>query len=560
MRPAVFLDRDDTLIECRSVTPTGDLGDPALVALKPGVARGVAALKQAGYALVVVSNQGGVARGAYRLDDAHRVNARVDELLGGVVDAFRICPYHPAGAVPEFTREHPWRKPAPGMILDAAEALSVDLARSWMVGDAERDCRAGRAAGCRTVWIADPPPDPADAADVVAADFTAAVRAILSTDGSPQGAGALPAAARRVLVVAPSWVGDAVMATPALGALRQRLPGALVGVLAKPGLDAVYEGSGLFDEIHIDSRAGMMGVKRAAAKVRPIRYDTALLLANSLSTALLARLAGIPRRVGDGRDGRSLLLTDSMRAPTRADTPPFDRERSGRSRYAPRSACDHYMALVRVLLNDPLIEPGPLKLGLTEAQREAGDALLDRAGVGDRPFVVINPGGNNPAKRWPADRFTDLARWLESDRGLAVVVTGSPAEGGLAASIVAGAGLPTERALPGLGLTLGAVKRVLDRADLLVTNDTGPRHITAAFGTPVVTLFGPTDPRWTTIPFDAERHVTAGHDLPSHLVADDHPDRCRIDRIDPGSVRAAIGALLDERRGAARFTSGSSVS
>ncbi len=157
MAPAIFLDRDDTLIACTGVAPGGDLGDPALVALLPGVVQGMRQLRSAGFRLVVVSNQGGVARGRFGVADVERVNARVNELLEGMIDAFRYCPYHPKGVVPEFTREHPWRKPTPGMILDAAAALSIDLPASWTVGDAPRDIEAGLAAGTRTVLI-DPVP------------------------------------------------------------------------------------------------------------------------------------------------------------------------------------------------------------------------------------------------------------------------------------------------------------------------------------------------------------------------------------------------------------------
>ncbi len=168
-RPAVFLDRDDTLIRCTGLVPSGDLGDPGLVELLPGALEACGRLKGAGYALVVVTNQGGVARGRYTEADVHAVHERVGALLGGLIDTFRFCPYHPEGTVPSYAREHPWRKPAPGMILDAAEALGVDLGRSWMVGDAMRDVEAGHAAGCRTVLLSpltsppaaprSPPPD-----------------------------------------------------------------------------------------------------------------------------------------------------------------------------------------------------------------------------------------------------------------------------------------------------------------------------------------------------------------------------------------------------------------
>lgn len=166
-RPAVFLDRDDTIIACREIPPApppanpGDLCDPALVRLLPGVRRACFALRDAGFVLVVVSNQGAVARGAIPTSTVDAINERVRQLLdapagseprrpsASLIQSFYYCPYHPQGRVPEYTREHPWRKPQPGMILAAARDLRLDLNRSWLVGDAPRDVEAGIRAGLR---------------------------------------------------------------------------------------------------------------------------------------------------------------------------------------------------------------------------------------------------------------------------------------------------------------------------------------------------------------------------------------------------------------------------
>ena len=158
-RAAVFLDRDDTLIANREVTAStahpGDLCDPALVRLLPGVREGLRRLALRGYALVVVSNQGCVARGVCTLGQVHDCNERLRELLrageggrpGVELDAVYVCPYHPEGRVPGFSIEHPWRKPAPGMLLQAAKDLDLDLHRSWMIGDSARDRDAAINAG-----------------------------------------------------------------------------------------------------------------------------------------------------------------------------------------------------------------------------------------------------------------------------------------------------------------------------------------------------------------------------------------------------------------------------
>lgn len=151
--PAVFLDRDDTLIACTQLPPPpppgkrGDLVDPSLVQLLPGVHDGMRALQAAGFALVVVSNQGLVARGAGELETVERVNQAMRDQLGLPWLTCYYCPFHPQGSVPRWMGEHEWRKPGAGMFHAAAEDLALDLASSWMIGDAARDMEAAKAAG-----------------------------------------------------------------------------------------------------------------------------------------------------------------------------------------------------------------------------------------------------------------------------------------------------------------------------------------------------------------------------------------------------------------------------
>ena len=154
-RPAVFFDRDNTLI-----ASDGYLGDPSKVTLVNGAADAIARTRQLGYAVVVISNQSGVARGMFSEEDVKAVNARMDELLAAenpaaVVDRHEFCPFHPDGTVDVYARESDRRKPKPGMILSAAERLALDLSRSWVIGDAGRDIEAGRTAGCRTILFKD---------------------------------------------------------------------------------------------------------------------------------------------------------------------------------------------------------------------------------------------------------------------------------------------------------------------------------------------------------------------------------------------------------------------
>ena len=156
MPPAVFLDRDNTIIH-----NSGDLADPDRVRLVQGAAMAIASLCGLGYKIVIVTNQGGVARGKYSEEAVQATNERVREMVmaaatGARIDGFYYCPYHPEGTVEKYKREHEDRKPRPGMLLRAAKDLKIDLAQSWMVGDGLRDIEAGRAAGVRTVLVRDP--------------------------------------------------------------------------------------------------------------------------------------------------------------------------------------------------------------------------------------------------------------------------------------------------------------------------------------------------------------------------------------------------------------------
>ena len=187
MDPVVFLDRDNTLI-----ANDGDLGDPARVVLLDGVPDGLRRLRDAGYRLVVVTNQGGVARGRYGEDDVDRVHREiaglVDHAAGrrGLIDRFYYCPFHPEATVEAYRREHPWRKPQPGMLLQAAGDLGLDLNGSWLIGDQPRDIEAGNAAGCRTIRLGSlvEPATFAVAPTASAAEFGEAVDLILAS-GKP---------------------------------------------------------------------------------------------------------------------------------------------------------------------------------------------------------------------------------------------------------------------------------------------------------------------------------------------------------------------------------------
>lgn len=361
----------------------------------------------------------------------------------------------------------------------------------------------------------------------------------------------------RILVVMPSWFGDCIMATPSIARLRVALPGVFLGALLRPGMDQVLAGLPLFDQVHVDRATGIMGPKHVAAKIRPVRYDSTLLLTNSFSTALIVRIAGIAERVGYDRDARHLLLTRRLIAPTRRD-----------GSWAPVPAVTYYQHAVECFLDparpealstDAPLPAEPLEICVTEQDRAAAATLFDRAGVAPRetPLALLNPGGNKPEKRWPPERYAILAAHLARTRGVRCLINGSPAEKDLcdaitqaAAARIARETLDADRgdalapvSLPSMGVTISSLKAIVGQCKVMVTNDTGPRHLAAALGIPVVTLFGPTDHRWTTIPTRPgapEAILVADPTLPAEELANDHPERCRIDRISFEEVAAAV--------------------
>jgi len=141
-RSAVFLDRDGTLID-----ELGYLNDASGVRLFPGAARAVARLNEAGFAVVLATNQSGIARGLLDESDLERIHARIGDLLateGAHLDLVLYCPHHPRIGRPPFRKVCECRKPSPGMFLEAREKLDLDMASSWAIGDSRRDLEAGR--------------------------------------------------------------------------------------------------------------------------------------------------------------------------------------------------------------------------------------------------------------------------------------------------------------------------------------------------------------------------------------------------------------------------------
>jgi len=349
----------------------------------------------------------------------------------------------------------------------------------------------------------------------------------------------VPVEPARMLIVLPNWVGDLVLATPALRALRTRFAGTHITGLIKSHLAEVLSGGDWLDDLTYWPSGGSRPLRRQgflglAGELRERRFEVALLLTNSFRSALLARLAGIRRRVGYDREGRGLLLTDKL-LPHKFD-----------GKYVPHSMIRYYNAIARYLGCREC--PELPELFATCEQDQVAGAAIEAAGVGkNQPIVVINPGASyGPAKCWLPERFAEVADRLVRECRAAVFVACAPAEVDVARQV---AGRMGQRAtvLDNPVMRLGPLKALIRRASLLITNDTGPRHFANAFGTPVVTIFGPTDPEWTRTNASVERSIMVPVDCGpcmKRICPLDH--RC-MTRISSEKVLEVSRSLLAER-------------
>lgn len=283
-----------------------------------------------------------------------------------------------------------------------------------------------------------------------------------------------PSSIKRILLRSTNWIGDAVMTTPAMGALRRSFPAAEIVVVANPLVAELFRNHPDCDRVLVFDKKGehrgLMGLLRFCGAMRRERFDLAILLQNAVEAAIMAFLAGIPRRVGYGTDGRALLLTHSV--PVGAAE-----RRLHHTRY--------YLQMLEAL--GIRGGDGALRLACTDAELAWARDLLG----GGLP-VVINPGAAyGSAKRWYPERFAEVGNRLAAEFGARIVLTGGPGETEIGRDIAAAMDVEP---LNLIGKTsVREMMAVLSLSRLVVTNDSGPMHVAAAFGVPIVAVFGPTD-------------------------------------------------------------------
>lgn len=301
-----------------------------------------------------------------------------------------------------------------------------------------------------------------------------------------------------ILIVLPNWVGDVVMATPALEALRRHFAGARFTHMAPPAALDVLSGGEHDGRIEDRSRRRprFLNFPRQVRTLRREEFSLGVLFPNSFHSALLCRLGGVKVLAGYDRDGRGWMLRHKLSAP---------RDEAGE--LAPVPTVEYYNRLARMLGAEATSRR--MSLPVRPEDDAAAESLLAEAGVDRRrPVVMLNPGGSfGPSKLWAADRYAELADRLGERRGAQILLNAAPSERAIAAAVARAMATAPAINFAERANSIGLLKGLLRRCDLLITNDTGARHVAAALGVGVVTIFGSTDPTWARIDYPRERIV-----------------------------------------------------
>ncbi len=325
----------------------------------------------------------------------------------------------------------------------------------------------------------------------------------------------------KLLIRSTNWVGDAIMALPALRAVRTRFPEAEITILAKPYVAFIYKNQRVCDNMmFVDYKRDLV------SEIREQKFDKALLLQNAFEAAWFAWRAGIPERIGYARDGRSLLLTKAVPVPKPGEIPAHEQY--------------YYLELLRrASWLDSLPNETFIGLDVPEENRQRAAQFLRSNGVQpDSLRIAIGAGASyGSAKCWPPDHFAELANRLQAQSAVDIILFGTPAEQPVSSAIAAGMHRPP---IDLTGKTpINDLPALLSQCHLFIGNDSGAMHVAAAVGLPVVAVFGPTDP-FGTAPVTSRCSIVQEKPYcsPCFLRRCPTDHRC-MTRVTPDAVEAA---------------------
>ncbi|MCB1665647.1 MAG: lipopolysaccharide heptosyltransferase II [Pseudomonadales bacterium] len=288
-----------------------------------------------------------------------------------------------------------------------------------------------------------------------------------------------------LVVRCPNWVGDIVMATPVFECLRANFPDAILIACVRPYARGILEDAPWFDHVLDCDDKSLKGLRRLRAQLRPFRPEVGLLLTNTTHSFLTFKFAGVPQVYGYRRNLRRFFLTGG----------PEPQRENGR--YTPMPMQEYYLELCRYLdLRLPAQPRSTLYLSVDNEGR--GLRRLADWGVSDGDCVIgLNPGASfGSSKCWPAEYFARLAELLEAEFSCRILLLVGPGEEGIAERIVSGSRASIINTA-GERVNLAELKPLIRRCNLLISNDTGPRHYAVAFDVPHIVLMGPTNPLYT---------------------------------------------------------------
>jgi heptosyltransferase-2 len=341
----------------------------------------------------------------------------------------------------------------------------------------------------------------------------------------------------KIMIRATNWVGDAILALPALRAVREKNPDASVSIVARPYVADIYRDQGVCDELipydPLNVHRGWRGKELLVRDLRARKFDVALLLQNAFDAAWLPWRAGVSQRIGYARDARSLLLTKAIPVPKKGEIPPHEKF--------------YYLELLRRAgWIDNLRDVSHITLQVRdEARQRAAQTLLDAGARPNALRVAVGAGASyGSAKCWPPDRFaTALNAFLSKNDG-DVLLFGTPGEATTSSAIAS----QLRRAPIDLtGKTaIADLPALLSQCHLFLGNDSGAMHVAAAVGLPVVAVFGPTDPEGTAPVTPRARIVQQKpYCSPCFLRRCPTDHRC-MKAVTPEMVEAALCSQLSE--------------
>ena len=289
----------------------------------------------------------------------------------------------------------------------------------------------------------------------------------------------------KIMIRATNWIGDAIMALPALHAVRNRFPDAKISIVTRPFVSDLYREQRICDElIGYDTKGahkGWGGREALAAELRSRKFDAALLLQNAFDAAWLAWRAGIPKRIGYARDGRSLLLTDAIPVPKAGEILPHERF--------------YYLELLkRAGWVDRYDDQQHISLRVSDGDRHRAALRLVEAGSrANATRIAVGAGASyGSAKCWLPDRFAQVLNEFAPQVDADILLFGTPQELSVSAAIT------SDLRRPSVDLTgktsMAELPALLSQCHVFLGNDSGAMHVAAAVGLPVVAVFGPTDP------------------------------------------------------------------